>query len=51
VEESFGGMKTVGGFERTRYRGRDLPHLAASWVGAADPLLRVARLDAGKVAA
>ena len=48
VEEIFGWMKTVGGFERTRYRGLELTQLAASWVATAYNLLRVARLDTRK---
>jgi transposase len=51
VEEIFGWMKTVGGFERTRYRGLELTQLAAYWVATAYNLLRVARLDARTVAA
>jgi IS5 family transposase len=44
VEEIFGWMKTVGGFRKTRYRGRDRTQLAAYLVGAAYNLLRIARL-------
>jgi IS5 family transposase len=51
VEEIFGWMKTVGGFERTRSRGLELTQLAAYLVAAAYNLLRVARLDCRKVAA
>ena len=51
VEEIFGWMKTVGGFERTRYRGLELTQLAAYLVAAAYNLLRVAHLDCRKVAA
>jgi transposase len=46
IEEIFGWMKTVGGFRRTRYRGRDRTQLAAYFVGAAYNLLRVAKLQA-----
>ncbi|MGO9066185.1 MAG: IS5 family transposase [Myxococcaceae bacterium] len=45
IEEIFGWMKTVGGFRRTRYRGRDRTQLAAYFVGAAYNLLRMARLQ------
>ncbi len=44
IEEIFGWMKTVGGFRRTRYKGRDKTQLAAWWVGAAYNLLRMAKL-------
>ena len=43
-EESFGGAKTVGGFRRTRYRGRNRTQLAAYMVGAAYNLVRLSRL-------
>jgi IS5 family transposase len=46
VEEIFGWMKTVGGFRRTRYNGRDRTQLAAWLVGAAYNLLRIARIEA-----
>ena len=46
VEEIFGWMKTVGGFRRTRYKGRDRTQLAAWLVGAAYNLVRVARIEA-----
>jgi IS5 family transposase len=46
IEEIFGWMKTVGGFRRTRYRGRDRTQLAAYFVGAAYNLLRMAKLQA-----
>lgn len=46
VEEIFGWMKTVGGFRRTRYRGRDRTQMAAWLVGAAYNLVRVARIEA-----
>ena len=45
IEEIFGWMKTVGGFRRTRYRGRDRTQLAAYFVGAAYNLLRIAKLQ------
>jgi len=44
VEEIFGWAKTVGGFRRTRFRGRRRTQFAAYLVGAAYNLLRVARL-------
>lgn len=44
VEEIFGWMKTVGGFRRTRYKGRARTQFAAYLVGAAYNLLRVAKL-------
>jgi transposase len=44
VEEIFGWMKTVGGFRKTRHRGRDRTQLAAYLVGAAYNLMRMARL-------
>jgi len=44
VEEIFGWMKTVGGFRRTRFKGREKTQLAAWWVGAAYNLLRMAKL-------
>jgi len=46
VEEVFGWMKTVGGFRRTRFKGRALTQLAAHIVGAAYNLLRITRLQA-----
>ena len=46
VEEIFGWMKTVGGFRRTRYKGRDRTQMAAWLVGAAYNLVRVARIEA-----
>jgi len=45
IEEVFGWIKTVGGFRRTRYRGRDRTQLAAYFVGAAYNLLRMAKLQ------
>jgi transposase len=44
VEEIFGWMKTVGGFRKTRFKGRDRTQMAAWFVGAAYNLLRMARL-------
>lgn len=45
VEEIFGWCKTVGGFRRTRYKGRERTQLAAWLVGAAYNLLRIAKLS------
>lgn len=45
IEEIFGWMKTVGGFRKTRFKGRDRTQLAAWWVGAAYNLLRMAKLS------
>jgi hypothetical protein len=42
VEEIFGWMKTVGGFRRTRFKGRRRTHLAAT----AYNLLRICKLTA-----
>jgi transposase len=44
VEEIFGWMKSIGGFRRTRFRGRDRTQSAAHFVGAAYNLLRIAKL-------
>lgn len=44
VEEIFGWMKTIGGFRRTRFRGRRRTQLAGTIVAAAYNLLRVCRL-------
>lgn len=44
VEEIFGWMKTVGGFRRTRYKGRLKTQFAAYIVGAAYNLLRINKL-------
>jgi len=44
IEEVWGWMKTVGGFRRTRFRGRDRTEMAAFLVGAAYNLVRMARL-------
>ena len=46
VEGIFGWAKTVGGFRRTRYRGRSRTQLAAYMVGAAYNLVRLSRLAA-----
>lgn len=51
VEEIFGWMKTVGGFRKTRYKGRDRTQMAAWFVGAAYNLLRMARLLPQRVTA
>jgi transposase len=45
VEEIFGWMKTIGGFRRTRFRGRSRTQLNAYFVGAAYNLLRIAKLQ------
>lgn len=45
VEEIFGWAKTVGGFRRTRFRGRRRTQLAAYFVAAAYNLVRIARLS------
>jgi len=44
VEEIFGWMKTIGGFRRTRFKGKRRTQLAATLVAAAYNLLRVSRL-------
>lgn len=44
VEEIFGWMKTIGGFRRTRFKGRRRTQLAATIVAAAYNMLRVCRL-------
>lgn len=44
VEEIFGWMKTIGGFRKTRYKGRDRTQLQAWFVGIAYNLLRMAKL-------
>ena len=46
IEEIFGWMKTIGGFRKTRHRGRARTQLAAYLVGAAYNLLRIARMQA-----
>jgi transposase len=50
VEEIFGWMKTVGGFRRTRFRGRDKTGLAGFLVATAYNLLRMSRLPARSAA-
>ena len=50
VEEIFGWLKTVGGFRRTRFKGRDRTELQAMFAGAAYNLMRMAKLI-GKEAA
>jgi transposase len=50
VEEIFGWFKTVGGFRRTRFKGRERTELQALFTGAAYNLLRMAKL-LGKEAA
>ena len=44
VEEIFGWAKTIGGFRRTRLRGKARAQLAAYFVGAAYNLLRLSKL-------
>lgn len=44
VEEIFGWLKTVGGFRRTRFKGRDRTELQALFAGTAYNLLRIAKL-------
>jgi transposase len=44
VEEIFGWMKSIGGFRRSRFKGRERTQLAAHLVGAAYNLLRMAKL-------
>jgi transposase len=46
VEEIFGWLKTVGGFRRTRFKGRARTQLAAHFLSAAYNLLRIAKLEA-----
>jgi IS5 family transposase len=46
IEEIFGWAKTVGGFRRTRFRGKERTQMAAYLVGAAYNLMRMARLGA-----
>ena len=46
VEEIFGWMKTIGGFRRTRFKGRRRTQLAATIVAAAYNMLRICRLVA-----
>ena len=51
VEEVFGWMKAIGGFRRTRYRGRARTQLAGYLVAAAYNLVRIARLESTPTAA
>jgi len=44
VEEIFGWARSVGGFRRTRFRGRSRTQLTAYVVGAAYNLVRMSRL-------
>ncbi len=44
VEEIFGWFKTVGGFRRTRFKGRDRTELQALFATTAYNLMRIARL-------
>jgi transposase len=44
VEEIFGWMKTIGGFRRTRFKGRRRTQLAATLVAATYNMLRICRL-------
>ena len=44
IEEIFGWSKTIGGFRRTRYKGRERTQFLAYFVGAAYNLLRMAKL-------
>jgi IS5 family transposase len=46
VEEIWGWMKTIGGFRKTRFRGRERTELAAQLVASAYNLLRIAKLVA-----
>jgi transposase len=46
VEEIFGWMKTVGGFRRTRVRGRERTELLGYFVAAAYDLVRMSNLTA-----
>jgi IS5 family transposase len=45
VEEIFGWMKTIGGFRRTRFKGKRRTRFAGYLVAAAYNLLRMARLQ------
>jgi transposase len=45
IEETWGWMKTVGNFRKTRWKGKERTQLAAYMVGAAYNLLRLARLQ------
>jgi IS5 family transposase len=51
VEEVFGWLKVIGGFRRTRYKGRDRTHLQAWFVGAAYNLMRIANIQRRAAAA
>jgi transposase len=44
IEEIWGWMKTIGGFRKTRFRGRERTQLAADLVASAYNLLRIAKL-------
>jgi IS5 family transposase len=44
VEEIFGWAKTVGGFRRTRFKGRERTQLFALMVGTAYNLMRMAKI-------
>jgi len=44
VEEIFGWFKTIGGFRRSRFRGRDRTELHALFVGTAYNLIRMAKI-------
>jgi len=44
IEEIFGWLKTIGGFRRTRFKGRARTQLAAWIAGTAYNLLRIAKL-------
>jgi IS5 family transposase len=44
IEETFGWMKTAGGFRKTRYHGGKRVQMHAYLVAAAYNLLRIARL-------
>ena len=46
VEEIFGWIKTVGGFRRSRYRGRERTQAWGYFVAGTYNLLRLARLGA-----
>jgi transposase len=45
IEETWGWLKTVGNFRRTRWKGKQRTQLAAYMAGAAYNLLRLARLQ------
>jgi len=45
VEEIFGWLKTVGGFRRSRYRGRERTQAWGYFVAGTYNLLRMARLE------